>query len=188
MWLFFLWVYEGGVGWGGVGGAAMRWYICRPHGERVAVCQGFGAQRDVASCRKRESGGKSKTGHLQKCQGSSPDPPPCPRQRKRPVSLCFYPPCVRRAALKMFSLLILLAVRIAGGSMSPRSVSFADCHLCRAQKEVVHTLVGLCASGVILSEFELINSTNAKVFAWDNMQHPNTNTLTFEFMCKTNTK
>lgn len=61
----------------------------------ASACQGFGAQRDVASCRKRESRGKSKTGHLQICQGSSPTPSFCPQgkthQRKRSLPP-FIPP------------------------------------------------------------------------------------------------
>lgn len=84
-----------------------------------SVCQDFGAQRDVASCRKRERRGKSKTGHLEICQGSSPDPPFCPWGEDSPeeavsLPLCFYPPssalALLRSALNMFSLLILLSL------------------------------------------------------------------------------
>lgn len=58
-------------------------------------CQGFGAQRDVASCRKRESRGKAKQDIFRSVRGGGPSPPFCPwgttHQRKRPLPP-FIPP------------------------------------------------------------------------------------------------
>lgn len=38
----------------------------------ASACQGFGAQRDVASCRKRESGGKAKQDIFRSVRGAAP--------------------------------------------------------------------------------------------------------------------
>lgn len=58
-------------------------------------CQGFGAQRDVASCRKRESRGKAKQDIFRSVRGGGPSPPFCPwgktHQRKRSLPP-FIPP------------------------------------------------------------------------------------------------
>lgn len=57
------------------------------------ACQSFGAQRDVASCRKRESSGKAKQDIFRSVRGSSPSSLLCPRgkmhQRK-----CSRPPFI----------------------------------------------------------------------------------------------
>ena len=101
----------------------------------AGACQGFSAQRDVASCRKRESRGKAKQDIFRSVRGAAPLLPSAlggKFTKGSAFSPSFYPPlfCPHPALLcsawDMFSLLILLILLFSPVTLKSNS---NGCHL-----------------------------------------------------------